>query len=229
MTTRPPIARRALLSSGSKQRGHIAFGDAAAACLELHIKPLSPRLSALVAYYPTSIPSNGTVYPPDLRVAVHLAGNSLGVTSTSEVLGIQGKRRTRKKKLDCDGGMLKNWTYLCFTYADVEPGFAEEDLPEDFDRVAARLAWSRSLACVTKGFGVERDLEKIWENHLECKKASRIDDMNNETRLPKAFALLRVKKSARDRGLRFRLLQVLLEEIRVPFLGLSRHKAFEYS
>lgn len=51
-----------------------AFGDAAAECLELHIKP-QPHLAALIAYYPTTIPSPKTKYPPHLHVLCHLAGS----------------------------------------------------------------------------------------------------------------------------------------------------------
>ncbi len=36
-----------------------------------------------------------------------------------------------------------------------------------FDRVSANLAWSRTLATLRKGFEVEVDLERIWENHTE--------------------------------------------------------------
>ncbi|KXT02319.1 hypothetical protein AC578_207 [Pseudocercospora eumusae] len=39
--------------------GIIAFGEAAAECLEFHAKP-QPKLAALVAYYPKNIPSPKT-------------------------------------------------------------------------------------------------------------------------------------------------------------------------
>jgi len=44
-------------------------------------------------------------------------------------------------------------------------GFAETDL-EEFDKVAAGLAWTRSLAAVRRGFEIEVDLEGVWEEHV---------------------------------------------------------------
>jgi len=80
-----------------------------------------------------------------MKVLVHLAGQEIGVNRTPQVLGIQGKRRTITKKLPRGtepGGML-NLAYPSYKYEDVEPGFAEHDL-EEYDKVAARLSWSRS-------------------------------------------------------------------------------------
>ena len=42
---------------------------------------------------------------------------------------------------------------------------AEVDL-EEYDKVAAGLAWSRTLAAVRRGFGIEVDLEEVWEEHV---------------------------------------------------------------
>ncbi|KAK4498151.1 hypothetical protein PRZ48_010807 [Zasmidium cellare] len=99
----------------------IAFGSAAADCLEFHIKP-QPKLAALVAYYPSSIPSPKTKYPPHLEVLCHIAGT-------------QGFAPA----------------FPSYTYRGAEVGFAEHDL-EEFDKVAASLAWSRTLGTIRKGF-----------------------------------------------------------------------------
>ena len=53
-----------------------------------------------------------------------------------------------------------------YVYPEAQPGFAEVDLGE-FDKVSANLAWSRTLATLRKGFELEVDLERIWENHTE--------------------------------------------------------------
>ena len=53
-----------------------------------------------------------------------------------------------------------------YTYPHAKEGFAQANL-ETYDKVSSGLAWSRSLAIVRKGFGIEVDLEKIWEKHLE--------------------------------------------------------------
>jgi hypothetical protein len=149
--------------------GIVAFGDAAAACLETFRRPTS-RLVALVAYYPSSIPDPHSTFPIGLKVLVHLAGGTVGVTRNAEVLGLQGKRRTVTKNIPTGngtGGMLK-LAYPSYTYEDVEPGFAEHDL-EEYDKLAERIAWSRSLDCVRKAFKSEVDLEKVWEDHINRK------------------------------------------------------------
>jgi hypothetical protein len=146
--------------------GVIAFGDAAAACLET-FRQSTARLVVLVAYYPSSIPDPQTTFPMGTKVLVHLAGESVGVTRTREVLGIQGKRRTLTKQIPHGtgtGGLLK-LAYPSYTYDGAEPGFAEHDL-EEYERVAARIAWARSLDCVRKAFRSEVDLEKVWEEHI---------------------------------------------------------------
>jgi len=116
----------------------IAYGGAAAICLDVCIKPM-PHLATLVAYYPTTIPSRKTKYPPHLEVITHLAA-------------IQGFAPA----------------FNSYIYQDVQPGFAEHDLDE-FDKVACGLAWTRTLAGLRKGFKVEANLEKIWEEHLACR------------------------------------------------------------
>lgn len=146
----------------------VAFGDAATVCMET-FRHNTPKLCALVAYYPSAITDPHMSFPVSMKVLVHLAGDEVGVTRNPEILGIQGKRKTVRKQVDPGkgmGGLLTNLAYPSYTYQDVEPGFAEHDLDE-YDKVAERLAWSRSLDIVRKGFGVEVELEKVWENHLD--------------------------------------------------------------
>ncbi|KAL2350076.1 dienelactone hydrolase-like protein [Cryomyces antarcticus] len=142
------------------------FGDAASEVLEAFLKPTA-KLCALVAYYPSAIPAPGTKFPGSVRLTVHLAGKSQGVRKTPEILGIQGKRKTvRKRQATSIGtGGMTSLSYPSYVY-EAEPGFAEHDLDE-YDKVADRLAWTRSLATVSKGFGAEVELEKIWEEHVE--------------------------------------------------------------
>ena len=113
----------------------IAYGDAAAVCLDYHIKP-QRHLIALVAYYPTTIPSPKTKYPPHLDVLVHIAAS-------------QGFAPA----------------FPNYVYTAVKPGFAEHDL-EEYDKVAASLAWTRTLGIVRKAFKIDVDNEKIWEQHV---------------------------------------------------------------
>jgi len=93
------------------------------------------KLIALVAYYPPHMPNKTTAFPPSLHLQVHLA--------SSQRYGTH---------------------YPSYIYPATKPGFAEHDL-EEYDAVAARLAWSRTLGIVRRAFGIYVDLEKIWENH----------------------------------------------------------------
>ncbi|EOD47238.1 Dienelactone hydrolase [Neofusicoccum parvum] len=148
----------------------VAFGDAASVCLETFIRQ-DLKLSALVAYYPSSIPDPNTQYMPSLRVMVHLAGTQIGVNKQTEFLGLQGKRRTITKKITPGigtGGMQSKLKYPCYTYQGVEPGFAEHDL-EEYDKVADAVAWSRSLDTIRRGFSAELNIETMWEENEEYK------------------------------------------------------------
>ena len=94
------------------------------------------RLCALVAYYPEKFPTPSAGFPTSHNVAIHFAG-------------------PQSKTPNC----------RCYSYPGVEAGFAEENL-EQYDKVSASLAWSRSLATLRKGFEIEVDLEKIWDDHV---------------------------------------------------------------
>lgn len=95
-----------------------------------------PGCAALVAYYPTTIPAPKTKYPPHLHVLCHLAAT-------------QGFAPA----------------FPSYTYGSVEPGFAESDL-EEWDKVAADLAWTRTLALLRRAFNLRIDLERTWEEHV---------------------------------------------------------------
>lgn len=95
-----------------------------------------PKLCALVAYYPEKLPAPAAGFPSSLNVLVHIAG--------SQDMGPK---------------------YRFFAYPHAEPGFAELDL-EQYDKVEAGMAWSRTLAVLRKGFEIEVDLEKVWEEHV---------------------------------------------------------------
>ncbi|PLN83224.1 dienelactone hydrolase [Aspergillus taichungensis] len=148
----------------------LAFGDAASYCLDYYLKPTaSSRLCALIAYYPTAIPDTRSRFSPSLRVLVHLAGSTVDVVTTPTALGLQGKKRraTREINPGIGTGERLYLGYPAYTY-EVEPGFAEHDLDE-FDRLAASLAWSRSLFVLRKAFNKDLDLEARWEEHLDAK------------------------------------------------------------
>lgn len=147
----------------------LAFGEAASFCLDYYLKSTNAsRLCALVAYYPTNIPDTRSRFAKSLRVLVHLAGSNVDMTTTPTALGLQGKRRRQTKRISpgIGTGERLNIGYPAYTYEYVQPGFAEYDLDE-YDKLAADVAWTRSLGVLRKGFGKEVDLEKEWEEHQE--------------------------------------------------------------
>ncbi|OJD23331.1 hypothetical protein ACJ73_05318 [Blastomyces percursus] len=95
-----------------------------------------PKLCAVVAYYPPRIPRPTGDFPSQLHLTIHLAG-------------------TQKF-----GGGNNSYTYL-----HAKPGFAELGNPE-YDEISTRLAWSRTLACLLQGFEIYRDIEPVWERHI---------------------------------------------------------------
>ena len=148
-----------------------AYGDAAAVCLEhYHVLDNNPehKLGLLIAYYPTAIPDPQGRFPSSIRALVHLpAGEDIGVVKQTQMVGIQGKRRVTRKRIESGlgtGGTLR-LAYPTYTY-DADPGFAEHDLDE-YDRVSAELAWSRSLATARKAFAIDPDLEFALEQNVQ--------------------------------------------------------------
>ncbi|PYI29389.1 hypothetical protein BP00DRAFT_238495 [Aspergillus indologenus CBS 114.80] len=181
----------------------VAYNKPASLLLESHHQPATstnpfPRLCALVAYYPhdfdncldhLSINTNGspiskvptapanantttssstapTTYPPSvtlLPIQIHLAGDrcSAGPESSAPT-------HTRKR-------------HRChsFFYPESHAGFAEPSSP-NYDGIAARLAWSRALETLKRGFGWPGhgagwkvpDVESVWEEYWRCLAAT---------------------------------------------------------
>ncbi len=97
----------------------------------------------------------------------------MGVNRTQQLLGIQGKRRTIQRRINPGigtGGTLKI-AYPTYTYDDAEPGFAEHDLDE-YERLSAELAWSRTLDVLRRAFRRDVNLEKVWEENVESEPNS---------------------------------------------------------
>ncbi|KAL9600729.1 MAG: hypothetical protein Q9219_002970 [cf. Caloplaca sp. 3 TL-2023] len=116
-----------------------------------------PKLCALVAYYPNRLPPPGAGYPPSLRVQVHLAGNQAEAPK-----------------------------FNSYSYPEAEAGFAENDL-EQFDKVSAGLAWSRSLELLRKGFELEVDLESIREEHSQLEFVTKDADAAMKTMVKEPY------------------------------------------
>lgn len=147
-----------------------AYGDAASFCLEhYHILDNNHgmKLGLLVAYYPTRIPDPQGKFPSSIRVLVHLAGQDIGIVKHSQMVGVQGKRRVVQRTIDpgIGAGKINRLAYPSYTY-NAQPGFAEHDLDE-FDKISAELAWSRSLAAARKAFNHYANMELILDENIQ--------------------------------------------------------------
>ena len=124
------------------------------------------KLGLLVAYYPSRIPDPKGKFPSTIRVLIHLAGGEVGVVKHSQMVGIQGKRKVVRRELDpgIGAGKINTLAYPSYTY-DAEPGFAEHDI-EEYEKISADLAWSRSLEAARKAFNRPvQNLELLVDEH----------------------------------------------------------------
>lgn len=130
------------------------------------------KLGLLIAYYPTRIPDPQGKFPSSVRVLVHLAGQEVGIVKHSQMVGIQGKRRVVQQNLDPGIGIgkINKLAYPSYTY-DAQPGFAEHDLDE-YEKIGAELAWSRSLAAARKAFNHYADMELLLDEHVQGEPVS---------------------------------------------------------
>lgn len=134
----------------------VAFGEAASICIQACIKSV-PKLCALVAYYPTTLPTTDDAFPSSLAVQIHLA--------SSQNFGSR---------------------YPSYTYPDTIPGFAEHD-SDLYDKVASRLAWSRTLGLMRRAFRIDVDLEAIWENHTALEFAAKDAEATMQTMVAEPY------------------------------------------
>lgn len=151
-----------------------AYGDAAALCLKhYHVLDNNPdfKLRLLIAYYPTEIPDPQGRFPNNITALVHfIAGEDVGVTKQTQLVGIQGKKRTSRRTIQPGmgtGGLLQ-LAFPSYTY-QAQAGFAEHDLDE-YNMICADLAWSRSLGTARRAFAQNVDLERVWEENVQGKK-----------------------------------------------------------
>ncbi|TRX93609.1 hypothetical protein FHL15_005581 [Xylaria flabelliformis] len=165
----------------------VAFGEAASLCLEFwHGRDNNPefKLAALVAYYPSRIPDPRGAFPGGIRALAHLVDEEVGVVNHSQIVGIQGKRRVVKRAVKGTGvgGVASvgghETNYPCYRYT-AAAGFAEGDLDE-FESVAADLAWSRSLETLRTAFRIDVEFEGVVEKNLEGCIGRKVERVKNE-------------------------------------------------
>ncbi|PYI31904.1 hypothetical protein BP00DRAFT_456709 [Aspergillus indologenus CBS 114.80] len=149
----------------------ISFGDAASFCLTHYLKlPNTNKLCALIAYYPTAIPGPASQYPASMQVLVHLANQTVNVHYPPAKTG--HKATVVRKQVGPGVGIGDRLAlgYAAFSYVGALPGFAEHDL-EEYSRIPAQMAWSRTLGVLQRGFRrvAAVDLERVWDEMQEAR------------------------------------------------------------
>ncbi|KAI4932111.1 uncharacterized protein J4E92_004010 [Alternaria infectoria] len=121
----------------------IAYGDAASVVLKTAQKPLA-KCCAIIAFYPSVLPSPKTMYPNSHQLQVHIAGLS----------------QSSPRPDMCE--------WKLYRYEKCATGFADPS-SRAYSEVEANLAWTRALACIRKGFGKNVDLESIALSHWNAR------------------------------------------------------------
>ncbi|KAJ9607191.1 hypothetical protein H2200_008263 [Cladophialophora chaetospira] len=117
-----------------------------------------PKLVGIVAYYPGHTPRSSIDFPRTLHVQIHLAA--------SQKWGTQ---------------------YPSFRYENTEAGFAEYDL-EEFNKVGAALAWTRTLTLLRTAFDIDGpDLEQLWDEHTRLEFAEKDADKTMATMVAQPY------------------------------------------
>jgi carboxymethylenebutenolidase len=121
----------------------ICYDAAASVVLRTAMKPM-PRCCAIAAYYPTQLPGAKFKFPTSLRVQVHVAGLSQASPPAD----------------------MCEWKL--YRYERCASGFADPGA-KSYAAVEANLAWSRTLACMRKGFKTDVDIEPVVQAVWDAK------------------------------------------------------------
>ncbi|KAL4885343.1 hypothetical protein BJY04DRAFT_214672 [Aspergillus karnatakaensis] len=136
-----------------------------------------PRLCAFVAFYPEPPESAELNSPTPPRLPPSTTASSTSTSAAYEtvpVLQIQihlaGSQNQNSTLWDDS-----NKRHRCHQhfYPESEPGFAESTSSPAYDRMSSRLAWSRTLDCLKRGFGWpggggnwgSPEPELVWEGY----------------------------------------------------------------
>ncbi|KAL4806460.1 hypothetical protein BDV18DRAFT_160523 [Aspergillus unguis] len=116
-----------------------------------------PRLCALVAFYP-DVPNDASYDSPAphrLPPSTTAASTSASAASeTAPILNIQiHLAGTQNESLPMWEDSSKRHRCHVLFYPESEPGFADSRASAAYDPISSRLAWSRALDCLKRGFG----------------------------------------------------------------------------
>ncbi|MCJ1386819.1 hypothetical protein MMC17_009947 [Xylographa soralifera] len=157
-TNQVRIIQSRLLSRKSLLSEDDAIGYGAAAAVMLEACSTPiAKLSTIIAYYPTELPKTTASYPQGLEILLHTVG-------------------PQKVTLECKSYM----------YSHADAGFAEAGRGT-YDKACAGLAWSRTLGAIRSSFGIQVDLEEVWENHLALEFATKDVDATMKTMVPEPY------------------------------------------
>lgn len=135
-----------------------AFGAAATHALAFAATP-SNSLTAVIAYYPPSLPAND--FHPSLNILLHLPASHAFAPASSSRVTVR-------------------------VYPDVVAGFAEPKHAA-FDKVAGALGFSRTLALLRRMVGPNIDLEEIWAEHLKYEFTEKDADATMDTMVKEPY------------------------------------------
>lgn len=127
----------------TEQYALVCYGDAAGVVLKFAQKPVH-KCCAIIAYYPSQLPSPKHKYPSLLQVVVHIAGLS----------------QQSPEPQECE--------WKCYRYDNCSLGFADPSA-RNHEPGEANLAASRSLAAIRRGFKKEVDIEPIVDEAWRAK------------------------------------------------------------
>ncbi|RMZ72028.1 dienelactone hydrolase [Pyrenophora seminiperda CCB06] len=164
------IASLKTLSSSLSLGEHyalIAYGDAASLVLKTAQKPLA-KCCAIIALYPSVLPSPKTLFPNSHQLQVHVAGRQHATTAIPRP---------------------DMCAWKLYVYENCTTGFADPSSPHH-EAIESNLAWTRTLSCIRRGFGKNLDLEPLAQAHW----AAKYDDTSDPDRASMAV----VKNMSQD-------------------------------
>ncbi|KAL2853413.1 hypothetical protein BJY01DRAFT_244032 [Aspergillus pseudoustus] len=139
----------------------VAYKRPAYLLLSSHHLPTStnpfPRLCAFVAMYPEPPKSASQDVPVPPRLPPSTTAASTAVSAAYEtvpILPIQiHLAGTQNQRLALWDDTNKRHRCHLYFYPESEPGFAGDVSSPVYDKISSRLAWSRALNCIKRGFG----------------------------------------------------------------------------
>jgi carboxymethylenebutenolidase len=146
-------------------------------------------IECAVCFYPAQIEAVlDQVRQIGCAIMLHLAGNDPSASASSIALLRQSFAGSSAEAGIQNGGVSPNApsTRTIYTYPGAAPGFAHRGNP-GFDRAAAGLSHSRTVALLRRQMGPHYDLEALWEAHIRYEFATREVDKTMATMVDEPY------------------------------------------